>query len=100
MSLHLIVGPMFAGKTSAIQSVVRRYTSIGKTTLVLTADIDTRYQESADAVINHDRSSVSATAIHVDHLAGVLVTDALLMRLSSSAVSMNLSRPVWTLANT
>ena len=76
MSLHLIVGPMFAGKTSAIQSVVRRYTSIGKTTLVLTADIDTRYQESADAVVSHDRSSVSATAIHVDHLAGVLVTDA------------------------
>ena len=78
MSLHLIVGPMFAGKTSAIQSVVRRYSSIGKTTLVLTAAIDTRYQDAdtVTAVVTHDKSMLQATAIGIRELIGVIETDA------------------------
>lgn len=70
MSLRIIVGPMFAGKTSEIQSVVRRYGCLNKSVLVLTADIDTRYQQ--DAVVNHDRVSVPAHAVPVTGLMEVL----------------------------
>ena len=70
MSLRIIVGPMFAGKTSEIQSVVRRYGCLNKSVLVLTADIDNRYQR--DAVVNHDRVSVPAHAVSITGLMEVL----------------------------
>jgi thymidine kinase len=72
MSLRVVVGPMFAGKTSEIQSVVRRYGCLGKKVLVLTADIDNRYQNSVMAIVNHDRSAVPARAVPVDGLMGAL----------------------------
>ena len=66
MSLRIVVGPMFAGKTSEIQSVVRRYNCLKKSVLVLTADIDNRYQQTADmAVINHDRIAIKAHGIRI-----------------------------------
>lgn len=75
-SLRVVVGPMFAGKTSEIQSVVRRYGCLGKRVLVLTADIDTRYQGSSavTAIVNHDRAAVPATAVGVHALISVLET--------------------------
>jgi len=63
---------MFAGKTSEIQSVVRRYGCLGKKVLVLTADIDNRYQNSVTAVINHDKTSIPATAVGIRNLEAVL----------------------------
>ncbi len=72
MSLRVVVGPMFAGKTSEIQSVVRRYGCLGKKVLVLTADIDNRYQNTVTAIVNHDRSSVPARAVPVDGLMAAL----------------------------
>lgn len=75
-SLRVVVGPMFAGKTSEIQSVVRRYGCLGKRVLVLTADIDTRYQDGGSsavtAIVNHDRAAVPATAVPVTGLMSVL----------------------------
>jgi thymidine kinase len=67
MSLRVVVGPMFAGKTSEIQSVVRRYTCLGRQVLVLTADIDNRYQtgDVVSAVVSHDRTAVPARAVAV-----------------------------------
>lgn len=64
MSLRVVVGPMFAGKTSEIQSVVRRYARLGKSVLVLTADIDNRYSAEA-AIVNHDRAAIPARAVPV-----------------------------------
>jgi thymidine kinase len=63
---------MFAGKTSEIQSVVRRYGCLGKAVLVLTADIDNRYQSEVTAIVNHDRSAIPARAISVSRLMEVL----------------------------
>jgi len=72
MSLRVVVGPMFAGKTSEIQSVVRRYARLGKAVLVLTADIDNRYSTTA-AIVNHDRTVTPARAVPVaGGLLGVL----------------------------
>jgi thymidine kinase len=72
MSLRVVMGPMFAGKTSEIQGVVRRYQCLGKSVLVLTADIDNRYQSDVAAIINHDRTAIPAQAVPVDGLASVL----------------------------
>jgi thymidine kinase len=73
MSLRVIVGPMFAGKTSEIQSVVRRYECLGRPVLVLTADIDNRYQaDGVRAIVNHDRAAMPAVAVAVDGLMRVL----------------------------
>lgn len=75
MSLRIIVGPMFAGKTSEIQAVVRRYSRLGKSVLVLTADIDNRYS-STPALVNHDKDSIPAHAISIDKgLLNVLTWD-------------------------
>jgi thymidine kinase len=63
---------MFAGKTSEIQSVVRRYTCLGRQVLVLTADIDNRYQQEVTAIVNHDQAAVPARGISVDRLMSVL----------------------------
>lgn len=70
------MGPMFAGKTSEIQGVVRRYQCLGRSVLVLTADIDNRYQSDVTAIINHDRSAIPAQAVPVDGLLGVVSWDS------------------------
>jgi thymidine kinase len=72
MSLRVVLGPMFAGKTSEIQSVVRRYECLGKEVLVLTADIDNRYQSSVTAIVNHDRTAIPARAVGVGDLLRML----------------------------
>jgi thymidine kinase len=63
MSLRVIVGPMFAGKTSEIQSVVRRYACLGKSVLVLKPDNDNRYETDIIAIINHDKVEIPARAV-------------------------------------
>jgi thymidine kinase len=72
MSLRVIMGPMFAGKTSEIQAIVRRYTCLGRAVLVLTSALDDRYQESVTAIVNHDRLSVPARAVKPKDLFSVL----------------------------
>ena len=63
---------MFAGKTSEIQSVVRRYSCLGRRVLVLTADIDNRYQSEVAAIVNHNLDSMPAKSVAVDALMSVL----------------------------
>jgi thymidine kinase len=71
MSLRVVVGPMFAGKTSEIQRIVRRYARLGRSVLVLTADIDNRY--ATNAIVNHDQAVLPARAVPVaGGLMGVL----------------------------
>ena len=61
MSLELLIGPMFAGKSSAIQSIVRRHRALGWPVYVVTHTIDTRYSDEP-AVVNHDRLKMPAVA--------------------------------------
>jgi len=63
MSLELIIGPMFAGKSSALQSIVRRRMAIGWNVLVIKHSIDTRYLSDSDSnnyVVNHDMQKCPA----------------------------------------
>jgi thymidine kinase len=65
MSLLVIKGPMFAGKSSELQSIKKRRTAICQNVLVIKHSIDVRYltvNDSQTEVINHDKNRCSAVA--------------------------------------
>ena len=64
MSLELLIGPMFAGKSSAIQSIVRRHQALGWPVFVITHSSDTRYSEKP-AIVNHDGVAIPAFATNI-----------------------------------
>ena len=55
---------MFAGKSSALQSIVRRRQAIGWSVLVIKHTADTRYVDCSNnsVVVNHDKQSCAAVA--------------------------------------
>ncbi len=66
MSLELILGPMFAGKSSAACQILRRNRVINRPTLVLTSALDNRYtdgQATPSAIISHNKETYPATAV-------------------------------------
>jgi thymidine kinase len=52
--LSMIIGPMFSGKSSELQRVVRRYEISKKNCLVVNFALDSRYSEE-DVVSTHDK---------------------------------------------
>ena len=62
MSLELLIGPMFAGKSSALLSRIRRNKAIGKRVMILTSSLDKRYSVTP-LIISHDKDSVDAIAV-------------------------------------
>jgi thymidine kinase len=69
MSLEIIMGPMFAGKSSAILSRVRRARTLSWNCFLVTCAIDTRYDLSGASIMTHDKEGISA--IGVKSLEGV-----------------------------
>ena len=63
MSLELIIGPMFAGKSSTILQRVKRAEVIGIKTFIVTSVIDTRYNTNTNLVKTHDRQIVDAVGL-------------------------------------
>jgi thymidine kinase len=63
MSLDLYIGPMFAGKSSAILGVVRRNDVIGRKTLCITSALDKRYTTEAK-IVSHNKESYPAVAVN------------------------------------
>ena len=61
MSLEIIIGPMFAGKSSALLSRIRRSKAIGRNVTVITSSLDNRYSVEP-ALVSHDKESVAAFA--------------------------------------
>jgi len=53
MSLEVICGPMFSGKSSAIYSIVKRHAAVGVNVLVVKPSIDNRYSIRPE-VVTHD----------------------------------------------
>lgn len=81
MSLELIIGPMFAGKSSALQSIVRRRKAIGWDVLVIKHSIDTRYlddEECNSMIVNHDQQKCPAKSC-------TLLTDCLSWNMYNTA---------------
>ena len=63
MSLELIIGPMFAGKSSAILQRVRRAQVISQKVFIVTCSIDTRYDGSGCSIKTHDKDGMKATGV-------------------------------------
>jgi thymidine kinase len=61
MSLELLLGPMFAGKSSALQTIVRRHRALGWPVMVITHAMDKRYGEDPQ-IVNHDLQKLPAIA--------------------------------------
>jgi thymidine kinase len=61
MSLDLVLGPMWAGKSSYIIGKIRRYKAIGWDVLVIANPLDNRY--GLDIVSSHDKEQISALAV-------------------------------------
>ena len=61
MSLDLVLGPMWAGKSSYIIGKIRRYKAIGWDVLVIANPLDNRY--GTHMVSSHDKEQVPALAI-------------------------------------
>ena len=68
MSLELIIGPMFAGKSSAVLQRIRRANVINRKVFIVTSILDTRYDAKAGAVYTHDKESVRANSLGVNNL--------------------------------
>jgi thymidine kinase len=64
MSLELLIGPMFAGKSSAIQSIIRRHQALGWSVFVITHSMDTRYTNEP-MIVNHDKQMLPAVATDI-----------------------------------
>jgi thymidine kinase len=61
MSLSLVIGPMWAGKSSYILSKIRRYKAIGWEVFVITNALDHRYGQYV--ISNHDSDQYPATSV-------------------------------------
>ena len=63
MSLELIVGPMFAGKSTEAIRRVRAFQSSGTPHMVITSISDTRYDASGGSISTHSGSRIPATGV-------------------------------------
>ena len=57
MSLEIVIGPMFSGKSSYALSYVRRQRAIGKRVIVIKPNIDNRYSNEA-VVVTHNNETI------------------------------------------
>lgn len=76
MSLELVIGPMYAGKSTYGQSIAKTRMAIGWNVLVLKHAIDKRYLTMTEnsVVISHDKLMMPALAC--ESLMGIVGTDA------------------------
>lgn len=58
-AIHLIMGPMFAGKSTELLRKIRRYNIKRKSTIVVAYELDDRYT-SENKVITHDHNEYPA----------------------------------------
>lgn len=58
--LHLIIGPMFSGKSTLLLTRYRRYKIAGKRCLLIKYAGDNRYTESESMIVTHDKISYQA----------------------------------------
>ena len=65
MSLEVVLGPMFSGKSTHALSYVRRQRAIGKKVLVIKPNLDTRYTFNHE-LITHNKDTIPCTVWDVE----------------------------------
>jgi thymidine kinase len=73
MSLHIVMGPMFAGKSSEILHITNRYKSLGWEVCLISHSADSRYSEES-LLWNHDKQS--HPCIRVKELTEILTNNS------------------------
>lgn len=74
--LALVVGPMYAGKSSELARRVRRWEHAGLQVMCIKPTCDTRYQEGMPRIKTHDQFVGQALdAVAVDHLSTIELSD-------------------------
>jgi len=68
--LELIIGPMYAGKSSELLRIANRYRSIGKRVLAINHVYNTRYG-SNDQIITHDKRILADNCIATETLSDI-----------------------------
>ena len=63
MSIEIVIGPMFSGKTSYAISYIRRQNAIDKSCLVIKPDIDMRYT-SDELIVSHNGETAKCIYWH------------------------------------
>jgi thymidine kinase len=66
MSLEIVIGPMFSGKSTYALSYVRRQRSIGKNVLIVKPNIDNRYTDD-NVLITHDKEQIPCIVCDVEY---------------------------------
>ncbi len=74
MSLEVVIGPMFSGKSTHALSYIRRQQAIGKKVVVIKPNIDNRY--SADnMLVTHDREETPCMVWNVSETLNPTISD-------------------------
>ena len=63
MSLELVIGPMFAGKSTEAIRRIREFQATGTPHMVITSLCDTRYDPSGESISTHTGESIPAIAL-------------------------------------
>ena len=63
MSVEVVIGPMFAGKSSYALSAIRKHTALGQRVLVIKPACDTRYGQTPE-ITTHDGDSLPCLTTH------------------------------------
>jgi thymidine kinase len=66
MSLEIVLGPMFSGKSSYALSYVRRQRAIGRNVLVIKPNLDRRYTFN-DELVTHNKETIPCTVWDVEN---------------------------------
>jgi len=82
--LHIITGPMWSGKTSALRQALMRYKFANKNTLAFAYNGDVRYSVDNE-IVTHEK--LCLPAVRVSHLADV--PDSLILEGNYTAVGID-----------
>jgi thymidine kinase len=73
MSLELIIGPMFAGKSSTVLQRIRRANVIGRKVFIVTSNLDIRYDAKGSSIKTHDAEGITAMGVGVNDLKDIFL---------------------------
>lgn len=64
MSLDILIGPMFAGKSSRIADIVSRYEALGKRVLLVKPTLDDRYDANESIHVTHGKRKTDCISVN------------------------------------
>jgi thymidine kinase len=74
MSLEIVLGPMFSGKSTYALSYIRRQKAIGKQVLVIKPNIDNRYSQD-DVLVTHNHEQSPCMVWDVNEILNPTMSD-------------------------